>query len=173
MNLRTLIDKIIVHEGGSKVTNDPSDSGGRTQYGISERSHPDAWLDGVVTLDEARDIYWDEYVKGEQLERIPNPYLFQQVVDFGVTAGPKTAVRLLQKSLNVEIDGSLGPQTVRAISTYPPTPFYGMVLPGAVAVNLAFERARAEFYIRLAQRRPKDLKWLWGWMRRTFSWSAE
>lgn len=171
--MKNLLDRIIQHEGGATVTDDPADSGGKTQYGISQRAHPGAWSDGRVTLEEARDIYWKDYVQAERLDQIPNPYLFQQLVDFGVTAGPDTAVRLLQRTLGVTADGELGPGTLHAIATFPAQSFYGMSLPGTVAINLAFERARTAFYIRLAQKRPKDLKWLWGWVRRTFSWSSD
>jgi lysozyme family protein len=31
----SIIDEILIKEGGGEVTNDPSDNGGRTQYGIS------------------------------------------------------------------------------------------------------------------------------------------
>ena len=44
-----LIDRIIKREGGDKETNDPKDAGGRTKYGISERAHPEVWVDGIVT----------------------------------------------------------------------------------------------------------------------------
>lgn len=170
---KPLLDRIILLEGGEKATNDPSDSGGRTQFGISERAHPAAWADGKVTLQEARDIYWKDYVQHEKLDLIPNSFLFQQVVDFGVTAGPDTAVKLLQKVVGAVQDGALGNQTLIRIARFPPCQFYGMFLPGHVAINFAFERARAEFYIRLAQRRPKDLKYVWGWVKRTFSWSTD
>ena len=52
-----LIDDIIDREGGSTLTNDPTDKGGRTKYGISEKSNPEAWKDGDVWRAQAPDIY--------------------------------------------------------------------------------------------------------------------
>ena len=52
-----IIDDVLEREGGAAVTNLPEDRGGRTQYGISERFHKDAWADGKVTKAEARTIY--------------------------------------------------------------------------------------------------------------------
>jgi len=41
-------------------------------------------------------------------------------------------------------------------------------VPGRVMLNLAFRDARALRYAAIAKRRPKDLKYLRGWLKRAF-----
>ena len=51
-----IITDIMLREGWDMMTNDPLDKGGRTQFGISEKSNPLAWTDNHVTEAEARAI---------------------------------------------------------------------------------------------------------------------
>lgn len=160
------IDEIIQREGGSKETNDPSDSGGRTKYGISEKAHPEAWADGDVSYAEARTIYQKVYVLAEHFNLIKDQTLFHQVVDFGVLHGADTAARLLQQLAGAVVDGKIGPNSIEAIEGYPAGKLFGVVVPGSVLLNLAFRDARVLYDATLAKRRPKDLKYLLGWIRR-------
>lgn len=159
------IDEIIRREGGETMTDDPSDSGGRTQYGISEKAHPEAWADDKVTYDEAREIYRKIYILAEKFDKLPLA-LQHQVVDHGVPSGPDTAARMLQQVLGVPVDGSLGPQTLEAIKNYPGGKLFGVDVPGHVMLNLAFRDARIIHYATIAKRRPKDLKYILGWIKR-------
>lgn len=161
-----IIDEIIRREGGSKETNDPDDSGGRTKYGISERAHPKAWEDGDVSYAEARQIYEKIYILGEKFNLLPET-LKHQVVDHGVPSGPDTAARILQQVLGVPVDGVIGPTTLEAIKNYPSGKLFGVEVPGSVLLNLAFRDARAIHYATIAKRRPKDLKFLVGWLKRS------
>lgn len=167
--MRDTISKIIENEGGSTATNDPNDAGGRTQYGISERAHPAVWSDGKVTLDEATDIYIEQYVEKPHFDRIPDSYLAFQVADCGVMSGPATAVKILQGVLKINADGQLGPATLAAIQSFPPQEIFGSLLPGPLALNLAFQQARVLHYARLTQRIPRNLKFIVGWIRRAFN----
>lgn len=160
------IDDIIRREGGDKETNDPQDSGGRTKYGISERAHPEAWADGDVTYQEARQIYEKVYILAEHFDAIDNLALQHQVVDYGVPSGPDAAARLLQQVLGVPVDGNIGPKTLEAIQNYPAGTLFGFKVPGIVLLNLAFRDARILRYATLAKVRPKDLKYLLGWVKR-------
>src|SRR3990167_7239755 len=78
------ITDVVRREGGETATNDPNDAGGRTQYGIAERSNPDAWKDGVVTEAEAREIYLKKYVILPKFNLVQDPTLMSQLIDFGV-----------------------------------------------------------------------------------------
>jgi lysozyme family protein len=162
--LPDIISDIIRREGGATATNDPSDSGGRTQYGIAERSHPEAWADDKVTLDEARAIYLKQYVL--PFEGIEDVSLLHQLVDMGVPSGPVTAKQTLQQVIGVTADGVLGPKTFAAIAAYPGGKLFGFPVPGSVLLNLAVRDARMLLYAGIAKRRPKDLKFLLGWLRR-------
>ena len=159
------VDEIIRREGGEAETNDPSDSGGRTKFGISERAHPEAWADGDVSRNEARAIYLRDYVL--PFEGIEDVTLLHQLVDLGVTAGPKTSVKTLQQIIGASVDGQLGPETLAKVHAFPGGTLFGTPVPGSVLLNLAFRDARTLFYAALAKRRPKDLKFLLGWIKRT------
>lgn len=163
------IEDVIEKEGGEKETNDPSDSGGRTKYGISESANPKAWEDGDVSLVEAKDIYKRTYVLKEHFNLIEDPWLFQQVVDFGVPSGPETSAKVLQQLVGVTTDGDIGPATIKAIDSYPSGKLFGVQVPGFVLLNLAFRDARIMHYATVTKRRPKDLKYLLGWLKRAMS----
>lgn len=115
MSLDDLISAILKAEGGSTATNDPSDGGGRTQYGISETSNPDAWADGVVTEAEARRIYYERYIKGPGFDKLDDPKLQHLMVDFAVTSGPSIAIQCLQRVVGADVDGRLGPRTLAKV----------------------------------------------------------
>jgi lysozyme family protein len=162
--LRALIDRVIVREGGAARTNDLDDSGGVTWYGLTRKDNPDAFADGVVTADEAHRIYLKRYVLSERFHLIEDDWLRDQVVDFGVTSGADRAARLLQAVLKVPVDGAIGPTTLKAIADYPKGFVCGYPVPGRVRLTLDFARARGRFYVTLTQKRPKDLKYLRGWL---------
>lgn len=150
-----LVDRIIAREGGSTATNDPSDKGGRTQFGISERNNPEAWKDGRVDYEEARKIYYQKYLKPfEGLEK----YLFyEQLVDFGVTSGPRLAIQKLQEIIGVEVDGIIGENTLTEISKWGT---FQRVL------NYKLVAARIQMIGRIVQKNPSQIKYLSGWLNR-------
>lgn len=150
-----LIDDVIHREGDDKVTNDPKDKGGRTQYGISEKSHPDAWKDGKVTYEEARAIYEQKYLTGPGFDKIQDPKLQVLLVDYGVNSGPQLAIMELQKILKVDVDGKLGPKTLAAIEREEPR---------RLANKLAL--ARIKMIGRIVKRDPSQLEYINGWLNR-------
>lgn len=160
-----IIDDIIRREGGAKETNDPSDSGGRTKYGISEKANPEAWADGDVTYWEARTIYEKIYILDEKFNLLPES-LKHQAIDHGVMSGPDTAARMLQQIVGVKVDGSIGPKTLEAVANYPGGKLFGTEVPGIVLLNLAFRDARVIHHVTIAKKRSKDQKYVLGWVKR-------
>lgn len=150
-----LIDAIIKAEGGATVTNDPTDGGGRTQYGIAERSNPEAWADGKVTLEEAQNIYFNKYVKGPGFDKIKDWQLQHQLVDFGVNSGPSVAVRCLQEALNVPVDGVLGPKTLEEVEK-----------SDAKVLGNKLAKLRCLLLAKICVKNPSQLKFLVGWLNR-------
>lgn len=113
-----IISDIEQREGGGVVTHDPADGGGRTQYGISERSNPEAWADGHVTEEEARAIYLRKYVHAPGFDKLPA--ILQPVcIDWGVVSGPQHVTGELQSLVGVPVDHLLGPATLGALPTTP------------------------------------------------------
>jgi lysozyme family protein len=161
------IDLIIRREGGEKETNDPDDSGGRTKWGISERAHPELWVDGPPTYAQARACYAQKYLL--PFAGITDPLLVEQLADWSVTSGVGTVIRVLQQLVGTTADGVLGPITLGKVNSPKDATFFGHPIPGTVALNLALRDARIIFYATLAKRRPKDLKYILGWLARTQS----
>ena len=153
--IEDIISDEIRREGGSKMTDDPEDRGGRTQYGISEKANPEAWTDNKVTEEEARAIYEAKYIKAPGFDKIADFHLRSNLVDFGVTSGPHLAIMKLQEILHVEVDGHLGPLTLAAVNQTHPE-----------AINNLLVGKRVVMIGRLVQKYPADIKKLVGWLSR-------
>lgn len=150
-----IITDIEHREGDGAVTNDPADGGGRTQWGISEKTNPAAWADGKVTEAEARAIYESKFLVGPGFDRIPDAGLRAQLVDYGVNSGPAIAIQKLQAIIGVAPDGALGAATLAALGTQ-----------DVRTVNNALVAARIRMIGRLVQKTPTQLKFLSGWLDR-------
>nr|WP_255726460.1 glycosyl hydrolase 108 family protein [Microvirga sp. ACRRW] len=107
------------HEGG--FVQHPQDPGGATNFGVTiqtlsrARGYP-ASVEDVrhLTMEEAsaiyRRFYWDVLHAGE----LPRG-LALALFDFAVNSGPRQAVAMLQRILDAEADGLIGPITLEAI----------------------------------------------------------
>ena len=154
-----VIDDVIKREGGAKATNDPADKGGRTQFGISEKANPEAWKDGVVTDQEAREIYLKKYVVGPGFHRIPPSHKSTQtqLIDFFVTSG-YVATKKLQEILKVEADGIFGSETLKA-----------MLGVDDRTLNNLLMAARVKMVGGIVKRDPSQNRFLVGWLERFLS----
>lgn len=102
--IATMIDGILAREGG--YVNHPSDPGGATNFGITLNV---ARANGFVgdmrnlTRDQARDIYYREYIVKPGFLGIAeiDPAVAEEVIDSGVNAGQKRAALWFQQALNV------------------------------------------------------------------------
>lgn len=94
--------------------NDPTDPGGETKYGISKRSYPDLDI-ANLTLDGAQGIYASDYWRACSCDQMPWP-LCLFVFDMAVNQGQATARIALQRTLEVNADGDIGPVTLAAAS---------------------------------------------------------
>ncbi len=135
-------------------TNDPTDKGGRTAFGISEKSNPAAWANGAPTEAQARAIYLQKYVNGPGFDKIKNPQLQAQLVDFGVNSGPMIAIMKLQAILGVTPDGILGPKTLTALDARTDN------------VNNLLVAARVKMIGQIVVKNPSQIKYLNGWLSR-------
>jgi lysozyme family protein len=112
-------------EGG--YSNDPHDSGGATDHGIIQSEY-NAWrklhseAQQSVKLinypDESNQIYWTQYWLPycPLLPSGPNLCLF----NFGINAGVSEAVKILQRAVNVTVDGHFGLETEAACNAADP-----------------------------------------------------
>ena len=106
---------ILKHEGG--FVDNPSDPGGATNHGISQRAYPNLDIKNLTARDAAN-IYRRDYWDVCQCEELPWP-ISLYVFDAGVNQGTGKAIRMLQSVLGVKQDGVLGPVTLAAIENYP------------------------------------------------------
>lgn len=94
-------------------SNDPRDPGGETKYGVCKRDYPEIDIKNL-TLDHAKQIYYDHYwipIKGDSIPYPLNIFVFDAAVNQGVV----TAIKMLQKALIVTQDGVLGRDTMAAV----------------------------------------------------------
>jgi lysozyme family protein len=152
---KDFIDEIIEREGGSKITNDPSDHGGRTQYGIAEKSNPEVWADDKVTYEEAREIYSKKYLK--PFKGLENHLAFEQMVDFGVTSGPGLVIQKLQEIILAEVDGIIGPDTLAKVSLIDERELNNLLL-----------KERVKMIGRICSKNLSQVRFLNGWLNRSF-----
>jgi lysozyme family protein len=142
------IDVILRNEGG--YVNDPDDSGGETNYGISKRAFPDSDIKNL-TQDEAKQIYYDNYWLPLYLEALNDINAALQIFDMAVNAGVTRAVKIAQKVTNVLVDGKMGVITLGAINT-------------CECFTVKYKNARIDYYYNIAV--GKNTKYLFGWIKR-------
>jgi lysozyme family protein len=145
---------ILEAEGG--YVDDPHDPGGETNFGISSRAYPLVDIKGLTPRD-ALVIYRRDYWQRLGLEFVP-AVLAIATFDGAVNCGPETAIRLLQATLGVYRDGSVGPDTIRAAKALSLTP------TTTAEVLTDYMARRADYYARLMNRD----KYMHGWFRRLF-----
>lgn len=165
-----LIDRLLAREGGYSA--DPADSGGRTRWGITEATARAAGYQGPMRdLPRlvARRIYAERYWHPLRLDEILllAPQLAEELFDSAVNIGPGTVSRWLQRALNalspppdISVDGQIGPQTLTALRAY----LNRRAPHGEVVLLRALNGLQAALYIDLAERRPKDERFLYGWL---------
>lgn len=110
MNFDRAVEFVLGHEG--EYSNDVADPGGETKFGISKRSYPSIDIK-ALTRKDAIGIYRKDYWNLCKCDQIPWP-IAVILFDSAVNQGPVAAIRLLQKSLDVEADGVIGPNTIAA-----------------------------------------------------------
>lgn len=138
---------VFQEEGG--YVNDPNDSGGETKFGISKRAHPGVDIKSL-TKKTVRPIYLD-YWNEVKADILP-PQLRLQVFDFGFHAGGTRSIKLLQRLCEVKQDGKIGAITLGAAKELSAIEFCG---------------GRINYYHNLVKRRPKDRRFLKGWIARS------
>lgn len=174
------ISVILVHEGG--YVNNPNDSGGVTNFGISLRflsQHPEVGdfdHDGDVdaedianmTRDDAITVYkqffWDPF----KYSNIVDQTIATKIFDFNVNMGAKRSHILLQTALNnafglnLSIDGIIGPATMRVINQFDDTGHEQGLLT-------AYSDAAWQFYQNIIAKTPSYGVFAKGWKNRAYA----
>ena len=110
------IDVILMCEGGE--CNDVNDPGGHTKFGISKRAYPDVDI-GALTISKASEIYRRDYWSANDCDELPY-WAALLVFDSAVNMGRGPAIKCLQQTAKVSLDGKIGPITKRVIKHMDP-----------------------------------------------------
>lgn len=169
-----LIDDVIVREGG--FSDHAADRGGATRYGITEAvARREGYTGPMRTLPRAtaatiyRRLYWIV----PRFDRVAShaPALAAEMFDTGVNMGPAVATGFLQRALNalnrgatdypdLILDGAIGPATLAALRGFLRT----RGRAGEAVLLKAVEALQGERYINLAERRPANEAFVYGWL---------
>jgi lysozyme family protein len=124
---KSFFDELLKNEGG--YSDDPDDTGGKTIYGISKNNFPAAYK--VISeiyfggnKSQAKNYAMEFYHKNfynPLYDNIQDVQVAFRVFDFGVNAGVKRAVKILQKTVNqfgfrLAEDGIFGKGTLVAVN---------------------------------------------------------
>lgn len=168
----SIIEHVINLEGG--YVDNEYDSGGKTNFGITEQVARDNGYDGDMkdmrkldAIDIYRKTYWDG-INGDKLLSVC-PSVCEEVFDSSVNMGKKRAVEFLQRALNalnnkgdsyqdIKVDGKLGDKTLGALQQY-------LEFRSAQTLLKALNCLQGAFYIELAERREKDETFIYGWLK--------
>lgn len=147
------------------LANDPDDSGGLTNVGITwatyftycqmkripARTRDLVGLKYATWIDILKTLFWNAC----RADDIVNQSIANIFVDWFWGSGP-SVLRIVQRIVKVEDDGKIGPETIGAINGY----------KDQKALFDQIASARRSFYLNLVKRRPKDKKFISGWLRR-------
>jgi lysozyme family protein len=170
-----LIDALIDREGG--YVDHAADRGGPTCFGITEavaRAHGYAGAMRRLPRSEATAIYRRLYWLRPRFDEIAkrSARIAAELFDTGVNMGPAVATTFLQRALtalnrtgkdyaDLTPDGRVGPMTLHALDSF----FASRGKRGGETVLLrALEALQGERYLRLAERRPANEAFLYGWL---------
>lgn len=170
-----LIDALIDREGG--YVDHPADRGGPTRYGITElvaRAHGYAGPMSALPREEAAAIYRRLYWLRPRFDQIAPraPRVAAELFDTGANMGPAVAATFLQRALtalnrggkdfaDLTPDGRIGPATLAALDRF--LEVRGK-RGGETVLLRALEALQGERYLRLAEKRPANEAFLYGWL---------
>lgn len=162
------INHVLAVEGG--YVDHPSDPGGATKYGITQRTldryngtygqqaFPVRFLSPFQARQIYKELYWDKL----DLDRCPNERFAAILFDQAVNQGPARAVKRAQEAINftlrgvsLEVDGKMGPKTLTAMAQ------------ARLSTMVKFFEMSQTYYLNLVEARPKLGVFLKGWINRT------
>jgi lysozyme family protein len=175
VDVNAMVDALIDREGGYVAH--LADTGGPTCFGITEavaRAHGYAGPMRQLPRKEAAAIYRRLYWTRPRLDAVAerSGEIAAELFDTGVNMGPAVAVTFLQRALtalnrggtdypDLVPDGRIGPATLTALDCF-------LHLRGTAAGETvllrALEALQGERYLRLAERRPANEAFLYGWL---------
>lgn len=168
------IGDILAVEGG--YVNDPADSGGETNFGITKAVARECGYNGeMMNLDivDAKLIYKKRYWDPMRLDLICRiaPGIVKELMDTAVNMGVGRSGQFLQKALNalnrcqelypdMEVDGKIGAGTIDALKRFKAN----RGTEGEKVLLRVLNGQQVAFYLDLVNKREKDEKYFYGWI---------
>lgn len=169
-----LIEDVIEREGD--YVNHPADRGGPTRWGITQAvARRQGYMDDMRHLpqSDAAAIYKRLYWLVPSFDKVADtaPKLAAELFDTGINMGTGTAIGFLQRALNalnreardygdLTVDRRVGPATILALNAFLKKRGSG----GEDVLLKAVEALQGAHYVRLAETRPSQEAFLYGWL---------
>lgn len=173
-DIDTLIDKVISLEG--EYSDHPADRGGPTRWGVTEAVARAQGFTGDMRhfpRAEAASIYKRKYWHRPGFDQIAllAPLVAAELFDTGINMGTATAAGFLQRALNalnrnkrdfqdIAVDRVIGGNTVMALDAF----LRKRGRKGEAVLLKAIEALQGARYITLAEKRPANEAFLYGWL---------
>ena len=174
MDIESMIDELIAREGG--YVDHPADRGGPTRWGITlavARAHGYGGDMRALPRAEAASIYRRLYWLRPGFDKVAEraPKVAAELFDTAVNMGPETAVGFLQRGLNalnrngrdyadIAVDRRIGSATLGALAGF----LAARGKAGEAVLVKALDALQGERYVQLAEARPANEAFLYGWL---------
>lgn len=165
MSVDDIITDILKAEGWDKYTNRPTDRGGPTKWGITQKAWSEyvghaAPIDEIkaITEHQARIFYENMYIKRPKFDMLP-PLLIPMIVDCGVNHGVRAASKWIQRAVGAKQDGAIGPQTLAALTS-----------TNLIATYTRICASRFKLYGRIVTKDHSQAEYAHGWNNRGAKW---
>jgi lysozyme family protein len=174
MNIDQLIDDVIGREGG--YSDHPADKGGPTKWGVTEVVARTAGYRGAMRdlpRDFAVALYRRTYWQRPGFDRVlpVAPKIAAELFDTGVNMGPAVALGFLQRALNALNRGGRDFADLPAATRVDDATLAALTAflklrsaHGETVLLKALEALRGERYLHLAEARPANEAFLYGWL---------
>lgn len=132
---------------------DPLDRGGETKYGIAFNANQDVDIK-ALDWETAKQIYFERYWLTGHCDKLP-PRIAVLHFDGCVNHGIGRAAKFLQAAVGMSTDGIIGKQTLNAVYNQ-----------DEIELCISICDQRADFYKAIVARKPEQVRFLKGWLRR-------
>lgn len=179
--LNQIVEKLIKVEGG--YVNNPLDSGGETNWGITvavARANGYQGQMSLMTRNTALQIYKQEYIIQPRFFDIYqiSEKIGYELIDSGVNAGVTLASKWLQRTLNaanrrqklyedLTVDGNIGPKTIACLQK-----LLHHRTDGVPFVLCCLNVLQGAHYFEITEKGEKNEEFFYGWiMNRVIEWT--
>ncbi len=172
MNKQQIINKIIALEGS--YVNDPSDSGGETKFGITQDTASSIGYIGKMrdlSKDQAYNIYDSAFWSANRCDEILilSENIALEIFEMSIHLRFGEAAKILQRTINtfnncrqlyedVDVDCIIGSKTLASLKK-------SIYARGDEIIVRTMNALQCEYYVRLCERRNKDEKFVYGWIK--------